>query len=283
MNPSSEVLPIVVLIIHLACLTSAQTNRVVRIEEGLLVGSVMQSRLGLDFDAFRGIPFAEAPIGALRFKDPVPKEPWADLHFSTSFGAVCMQGAQLPEPMSEDCLFLNVFTRNLPLTSNPQQQLLPVIAFLHGGGMEFGSSNLYGPEYLMEREVVVVTINYRLGVFGNLALGTADFPGNAAMKDQALALKWIKRNIAAFGGDPEKVTLGGLSAGAHTATAHMVSPMSDGLFHNLLGLSGAMAWQIELKTDTIDSSRTLAQKINCPTENIDEMVQCFMDVSVISS
>lgn len=274
MKPTCKGLLNVVLIFIFMKSTSAQ---VVRINDGELLGSVMQSRLGINFNAFRGIPYAEAPIGELRFKAPVQKRPWAGQYNSTVFGSMCMQASRVT--ISEDCLFLNVFTRNLPPPINVQ--LKPVIAFLHGGGFELGAGDEYGPEYLMDREVVVVTINYRLGVFGFLAVETADIPGNAAMKDQNLALQWIQRNIAVFGGDPTKVTLAGLSAGAHAATGHMLSPMSDGLFNNVIALSGGLAWPVKLKKNNIESARVLAEKIGCPSESVDDMVQCLKDVSRI--
>lgn len=275
MKPSSKVLFKAFLIFLVAQSTSAQ---VVRIPEGEILGSVLQSRFGINFNAFRGIPYAEPPIDDLRFKAPVPKRPWQGQHDGRTYGSMCMQETRVA--ISEDCLFLNVFTRTLPSPSNPQ--LKPVIAFLHGGGFELGAGDEYQPEYLMEREVVLVTINYRLGVFGFLAVETEDIPGNAAMKDQTLALKWIQNNIHLFGGDPTKVTLAGLSAGAHAATAHMLSPMSQGLFDKVIAMSGGMAWQVKLKKNNIESARALSQKINCPTGNVNEMVQCLKEVSPVS-
>ena len=260
-----------VFVLILLKLTFAQ---VIQIQEGEILGNVMQSRLNNNFFAFRGIPFAEPPVNELRFKAPIPKRPWVGQHNSTAYGSMCMQESRVT--ISEDCLFLNVFTRILPTTNT---QLKPVIAFLHGGGFELGAGDEYGPQYLMDRDVVLVTINYRLGVFGFLAVETADIPGNAAMKDQTLALQWIQRNIAFFGGDPTKVTLAGLSAGAHAATGHMLSPMSQGLFHNLIALSGALAWPVKLKSNNIESARILAAKIDCPTVDVGDMVQCLRDVS----
>lgn len=128
-------------------------------------------------------------------------------------------------------------------------------------------------------DVVLVTIQFRLGAFGFLALDTQEVPGNAGLKDQVLALKWIKRNIKRFGGDPEKITLAGLSSGAHSATAHMISPMSEGLFHNIIAASGALPWQRKLKTNNIDLGRQLAGRLSCNTENIDSMTECLTFVS----
>lgn len=133
----------------------------------------------------------------------------------------------------------------------------------------------------MERDVVLVTIQYRLGAFGFLAVGTESVPGNAGFKDQTLALNWIKNNIRSFGGDPNRVTLAGLSAGSHAATAHMVSPISQGLFINVIAVSGALPWQRKLRHEHINTARELAARVQCPTEpdNIENMIRCLTDVS----
>lgn len=254
--------------------TKLVSSEVLVLEDGMIEGVVLQSRLGTNFYAFRGIPFAEPPIGDLRFKAPVPKTPWTGIHDCKQYGSMCMQ--PIRSAVSEDCLFLNVFSKNIsPSTSVP---LKPVIVFLFGGGFELGAGDEYGPEYLMDRDVVLVTINYRLGPFGFLALDTSDIPGNAAMKDQVLALKWVQKNIEIFGGDPNKVTLAGLSAGAHSATGHMLSSLSDGLFHNVIAVSGGLAWQKTLRKENIASAKILAERVSCATNNTESMVQCLRQV-----
>jgi carboxylesterase type B len=120
-----------------------------------------------------------------------------------------------------------------------------------------------------------VTVQFRLGVFGFLALNHPEVPGNAALKDQNLALKWVRRNIKRFGGDPQRVTLAGLSSGAHSVTAHMLSPMSAGLFHNVIAASGALPWQKHLKRNNVLLARNLAMKVRCDTESIDLMIECL--------
>lgn len=124
-------------------------------------------------------------------------------------------------------------------------------------------------------DVVLVTVQFRLGVFGFLALENSEIPGNAGLKDQNLALKWVKRNIRRFGGDPYRVTLAGVSSGAHSVTAHMLSPMSDGLFHNVIAASGALPWQKKLQTNNLDLARDLAFRLRCDTENIEFLVGCL--------
>jgi acetylcholinesterase len=129
-------------------------------------------------------------------------------------------------------------------------------------------------------DLVLVTVQFRLGVFGYLALEHPDIPGNAALKDQNLALKWVKRNIKRFGGDPNQVTLAGASSGASAVTAHMLSPMSKDLFHNVIAASGALPWQKHLKRNNILLARNLAEKVRCDMETIDLTIECLEFVSV---
>jgi acetylcholinesterase len=138
-----------------------------------------------------------------------------------------------------------------------------------------GSGSTSGPQFLMDREIVAVFINYRLSSFGFLAAGTREIPGNAALKDQSLALRWVQKNIRHFGGDPDRVTLSGQSAGAHSVTAHLISPMSRGLFHRVIALSGALAWQKDLQRDNLDAARKQAGLVNCTTESVAAMLACL--------
>lgn len=266
-------LPVLILLIKVA------SSEILELDVGRIQGSVLTIRTGENFHAFRRIPYAEPPIGTLRFRAPQPKANWSEILDCTNYGPMCMQNDRWNGNLMirEDCLFLNVFTKNLQSAGN--FELKPVIAFLHGGGFELGSSIEYGPELLMERDIVLVTIQYRLGAFGSLAVETREIPGNANFKDQNLALRWIKSHIIKFGGDPERVTLAGLSAGSHSATAHMISPMSKGLFRNVIALSGAMPWQINLATNNIETARALAARVNCPTESTADMVRCLTEVS----
>ena len=134
----------------------------------------------------------------------------------------------------EDCLFLNVYT---PVAS---EGLLPVMVYLHGGGFVAGegSSTMYGPHFFMDEGVLLVTVQYRLGIFGFLSTGQEEAPGNLGLWDQREALVWVKDNIAAFGGDPDRVTLFGESAGSMAVNFHLVSPQSRGLFHGAILQSG---------------------------------------------
>lgn len=251
---------------------------IISIEDGLIEGRLMETRSTELFHSFLKIPFAESPVDELRFVAPVKKRPWDGILDCTSYGPNCMQPNIWDRTnISEDCLYLNVFTKNLG--NNSKTELKPVIVYIHGGGFETGSAMEHGPEYLMERDIVLVTTNYRLGAFGFMAVGTSDIPGNAALKDQSLALKWVQKNIIHFGGDSNKVTIAGLSAGAYSVTGHMISKMSQGLFHNVIAMSGALAWQKKLEKNNLNDVKTLAGKINCTTSSVAEMVECFKHVS----
>ncbi|HVE20961.1 MAG TPA: carboxylesterase family protein [Acidocella sp.] len=197
---------------------------------GLRVGGVSE---------FRGIPYALPPVGELRWQPPVAAKPWAGVRQATAFGPACAQITTLgafagPPTANEDCLTLNVFT--------PTQKAgakLPVLVWIHGGGNMDGSSAGYDGSRLAARgHAVVVSINYRLGLFGFLADPALDAEGhpfgNYGLLDQQLALRWVKQNIAAFGGDPANVTLGGQSAGSIDTEANVASPLAAGLFQRAI-------------------------------------------------
>src|SRR5262245_33503101 len=196
---------------------------------------------------FRGIPYAAPPVGALRWKEPAPVTAWQGTRDATENGAQCVQGQvfgdiSFPRPASEDCLYLNVWT---PATAASDR--LPVMVWIHGGGFQAGA----GPEprhdgdALARKGVVLVTLNYRLGVFGFFSHpeltreSGRNASGNYGLLDQVGALGWVRDNIAAFGGDPRNVTIFGESAGSFAVSALMASPLADGLFHKAIGESGA--------------------------------------------
>ncbi|CAB3223743.1 unnamed protein product [Arctia plantaginis] len=218
---------------------SIRENRdmlLVKTEYGELKGAACS---GVEnYIAFKGIPYAKPPLGELRFKAPMPPDPWIGVRDASEHGAVCPQFNERMnrvEPGSEDCLYLNVYTKSL----QPKEPL-SVMVWIHGGGFYTGSGNsdYYGPDFFMAHNVVLVTINYRLEVLGFLCLDTEEVPGNAGMKDQVMALKWIKNNIKVFGGDPNNITLFGCSAGSGSVSCHLISKMSRGLFHKAICQSG---------------------------------------------
>jgi para-nitrobenzyl esterase len=193
--------------------------------------------------AFKGIPYAAAPVGALRWRAPQAPEAWSGVRECVKFGARCLSAwehdPELRAPRSEDCLTLNIWT---PVQQSDER--LPVMVWVHGGGFQFGSST--SPSYdgarLAQKGVVVVSFNYRVGLLGFLAhpeLDNEGPSGNYGLQDQIAAFAWVKANIAAFGGNPDNVTAFGESAGAHAIGILMASPLATDLFHKAIGQSGA--------------------------------------------
>ena len=264
------------LVIAFAFLAVNVSSEVLQIEDGIIDGTTMTTRSGDIFQAFLNIPYAEPPTGELRFKPPQPAKPWTGTRLAKEPGPFCMQGALMQiENQNEDCLQLNVFTKS---TSG---QNLPVIVYIHGGAWEIGSGADTNPVLMMERDVVFVSINYRLGAFGFLSVGTLDAVGNQAQKDQVLALQWVQKNIKHFGGDSNRVTIMGMSAGAHSTSALVISPMSKDLFHGAIIQSGGITWQMDLENDYLETAQNLAKAVNCTTANIADMVKCLREVNLI--
>lgn len=198
---------------------------------------------------FRGIPFAAPPTGDLRWREPEPVKNWSGVRAATEFGPRCMQAPIYSDMvfrsngMSEDCLYLNVWT-----PAKADRERLPVLVYFYGGGFVSGDSSepRYDGESMAAKGIVVVSVNYRLGIFGFLALAelTQESPhkasGNYAFLDQSAALRWVQQNIANFGGDPRRVTIAGESAGSISVSAQMASPLSKGLIAGAIGESGAL-------------------------------------------
>lgn len=197
----------------------------------------MECGIFCHYYSFKGVPYAEPPIGDLRFRSPVPIAPWQGVRQATAHGNVCTQPSDVV-PVgyvgTEDCLFLNIYTQDL-IGSRP------VMVFIHGGGFVDGSGdvNWYGPDYIVQDGVLLVTINYRVGIFGFLSTGDRYAQGNYGMKDMVEALRWVQENIAAFGGDPSNVTIFGESAGAVSIHYLVLSAMTAGLFHKAIAQSGS--------------------------------------------
>ncbi|XP_055678821.1 juvenile hormone esterase-like [Lutzomyia longipalpis] len=218
---------------------SANSLAEVCAKAGCVRGKVESGRVK-PYEAFYSIPYAEPPVGKLRFENPVPKSGWSGYWDATFFRGVCLQDHNIyPDPIrgSEDCLYLNVYR---PVYRKKGVKM-PVMVFIHGGSwLDFSSSpTQFGPEYLMDNgEVILVTLNYRLGLFGLLCSGDEAVKGNFAFKDQQLAMKWIVDNIEYFGGDAESITLIGQSAGAASVHLHMMNPTSQALFHRAVLMSG---------------------------------------------
>jgi para-nitrobenzyl esterase len=213
----------------------------VKVDQGMLAGRVEDG-----LTVYRGIPFAAPPVGDLRWRPPQPAARWSGVRQADTFGQQCMQGGFGPpdlkgSPMSEDCLYLNVWS-----PAKAASDRIPVLVWIYGGGFSAGAGSLpgYGGQVLAKKGVVLVTINYRLGTLGFLAHPelSAESPhhvsGNYGLLDMIAALKWIKANIAAFGGDPDKVTIFGESAGGIAVSQLCASPLAKGLFEGAISESG---------------------------------------------
>nr|CAD7397689.1 unnamed protein product [Timema poppensis] len=215
---------------------------VIRTEEGSVRGRTRTSVWGDTYYSFQGIPYAEPPVGNLRFKAPRPVIPWEGVRDALSEGNSCHQSyiEWGKANMSEDCLYLNVYVPQLPSNASESSNL-SVLFWIHGGGFSMGSGDaaMWGPDYFVDKNIVVVTINYRLGALGFLALEHPDVSVNAGMKDQVAALRWVQKNIAHFGGDPGKVTVAGESAGSASVELLLLSNITDGLFHRAISQSGS--------------------------------------------
>jgi para-nitrobenzyl esterase len=225
-----------------ACVTAAD---IVKIEDGTLEGTVNSDS---SVRIFRGVPFAAPPVGNLRWQAPQPERHWSGVRKTDAFGPRCVQGLVFSDivtrgpEMSEDCLTLTVWA-----PAKTASMRMPVYVWFYGGGFSAGSSDepRYDGESFAKKGIVVVNVNYRLGVFGFLAHpeltkeSEHKASGNYGLLDQVAALRWVRKNIAAFGGDPNKVTIGGESAGSLSVSALMASPLSRDLFQQAVGESGA--------------------------------------------
>jgi para-nitrobenzyl esterase len=234
-------------------LVAAESSPTATINTGQLSGT-HDANTGLN--EFKGIPYAAPPVGSLRWKPPQPVATWTGVRRADHFGPRCMQKPKFSDMvfrsdgMSEDCLYLNVWT-----PAHRQGEKLPVLVYFYGGGFVGGdgSESRYDGASLAQRGIVTVTVNYRLDVFGFLALPAlaAESPhhaaGNYGLLDQNAALRWVQRNIAMFGGDPQQVTIGGESAGSMSVSAQMASPLSKGLMQRAIAESGAVLGNLKPK------------------------------------
>jgi para-nitrobenzyl esterase len=224
---------------------SPATDRV-KTANGVIEGTGLQSS---GVRIFRGIPFAQPPVGELRWKEPQPVKNWEGVKQTAQFGPRCMQAPIFGDMgfrsngMSEDCLYLNVWT-----PARSVKERLPVLVYFYGGGFVAGdgSEPRYDGESMAAKGIVTITVNYRLGVFGFMAHPelTKESPhhasSNYALLDQSAALRWVQQNIAAFGGDPKRVTIAGESAGSAAVSAQMASPLSKNLIAGAIGESGSV-------------------------------------------
>jgi para-nitrobenzyl esterase len=247
MEIPEDVLMRVFLLCLMALPLTAAIDNTVRTDTGLIAGTQGSSA---DVRVFKGIPYAAPPVGELRWREPQPVPPWEGTRAADQFASICMQPPypegspyRRPiEPMSEDCLYLNVWS-----AARSPRDARPVMVWIHGGGLvrDSGSAPGLDGEEFARKGVVLVTINYRLGILGFLAHAELTkesahgASGNYGFLDQVAALHWVQKNIAAFGGDPKRVTVFGESGGSWSVNALVASPLAKGLFRAAIGQSGA--------------------------------------------
>ncbi|BES89326.1 esterase [Nesidiocoris tenuis] len=262
---------------------TAATQPEVTLTLGKIKGTTKETISGRKFHSFQSIPYAKPPIGKHRFKQSIPVDPWLGFLNATHAEILCLQTMQkdlMPTKIplrtigTEDCLYLNIYTPKLP-SELPDGKLLDVIFYIHGGAFTSGAGDIWGPEYLLDRDVVYVNINYRLDVFGFLSLEDDLVPGNNGLKDQNLALKWVNQHISAFGGDPNKITIVGMSAGAASVHYHVVSPQSKGLFQKAIASSGVAMNPWAFAKAPRENGLALANIVGCPTNDSKLAVECM--------
>ena len=240
------------------------------------------------YASFQGIRYAVPPIGDLRFKSPQKyMEEGGIIDVSNELTVMCSQIDQKLDGTytirgQEDCLFLNVYVPNVAF--NDPQVKLPVMVWIHGGSLITGSNNYqdYGPMHFIDKNVIIVTVNYRLGPFGFLVLGNDMVPGNAGLKDQVLALEWVQENIANFGGDPGSITIFGESAGSFSVAVHLLSPLSEKLFQRAILQSRSAigpSWTPITPKHGIACAELVAKNLGC-SQHKEDILECLQAQSM---
>ncbi|XP_059482440.1 carboxylic ester hydrolase-like [Neocloeon triangulifer] len=253
------------------------------VKQGDLEGVWQTSRKGLQYAAFMGIPYAKPPVGPLRFEPPKKADSWSGVLDAGDFRSPCIAyehvlGPDKHDPVvgEEDCLFLNVYTPRLPKENAKDEDLLDVVFYIHGGAFMFGGSQYYGAKYLMDIDVVLVTMNYRLGPMGFLSLEDEIVPGNNGLRDQRFAMEWVNKNIRSFGGNPEQVTLMGLSAGGASVHYHLLKNDVHRLFKAGISMSGTATCPWALVDNARERALTYATSLGCDvSEGSEKIVECL--------
>ncbi|XP_018561795.1 venom carboxylesterase-6-like [Anoplophora glabripennis] len=228
---------------------------------------------GLTYAAFEGIPYAKPPVGDMRFEEPEPIEAWSETLEANTLHTCTQADTRTPDQVSgeEDCLYINVY---IPEDSVKNPKALDVIVSIHGGAFMVGAGHITF-NTLLEYDAVLVSFNYRLGILGFLSTEDDVIPGNNGMKDQVLALEWVRDNIASFGGNPDSVTLVGLSAGAASVHLHYFSPLSEGLFVKGISQSGSALASWAIKKNALKRAKKLALLVDCPDSPSEDLKSCL--------
>ncbi|CAL8134352.1 unnamed protein product [Orchesella dallaii] len=247
-------------------------NPLVSTKLGIIQGFKMKIAPTRAIFAFTGVPFGESTAGENRYRDPVPKKPWSDIWDATFPSPACLQtnptSATAEKVLGqEDCLHLDIYTPALPTSNGNGSQLLPVFMYVPGGAFFFGDSRTFGPKYLLRENVIFIPINVRIGIFGYLSTGDEHASGNWGLKDMALAIEWVHDNIAAFGGDPNRIILGGISSGA--VSSHLMlftNHRARNYIKGILCMSGtSLAASLDVLKSVQNLSNSAARAVGCPT------------------
>ncbi|KAH9413589.1 Carboxylesterase 5A [Dermatophagoides pteronyssinus] len=255
----------------------------IQTELGSISGIRIRTYLNNRAIGFMGIPYALPPISNLRFKKPIPYPKWYPKTIIANGYKPCCPQLDingLPHGQ-EDCLYLNVFVPLANIQQNSIGRRFPVMVYIQGESFENGDAALYGPEHLLDWDVIVVTFNYRLGVLGFLSTGDEHGIGNWGLYDQLLVLRWIHDHIESFGGDPNQVTLFGQGAGASSAILHLISPLSTGLFNRVIAQSGSPLCSWSMEYNPANVAIELGRKIGCPIRRGNaELIECLRRVKL---
>ncbi|XP_053686889.1 esterase B1-like [Sabethes cyaneus] len=268
---------------QLTALWPPRDGPIVRVKQGAVRGATGTLPNGRPYHYFKGIPYAEAPIGKLRFQPPVPLQSFAqpvldcyvdrDEFIQQAVFISVLRG-------SETQLHLSVYTPSLPtgyaVEENPKK--LPVMVWIHGGGFNTGTVKcfLYDPAYFLEQGVLFVAMTYRLGALGFLSIPSMGIEGNAGLKDQALAFRWVYENISQFGGDPENITIFGESAGSMSAYLHYLSPNSRKYFQRVICQSGVTCSETFFQSNASEEARKLAMSLGCKGDSDEEVLDTLL-------
>nr|XP_053646150.1 uncharacterized protein LOC128698080 isoform X2 [Cherax quadricarinatus] len=260
--------------------TDGSGDSLVWTQLGWVTGVQETSTKGRNFYSYYSIPYAKPPLGKLRFKDPVEGDPWKGVRVGSREPPPCLQipfhnitSGDTQLIGQEDCLYLNVFTGK----PNRTEAGLPVLVFIHGGAYFADSTTHYPPHVLLNEDIVLVTLQYRLGILGFLSTEDEVMPGNQGLKDQALALRWVKTNVRQFGGDPEKITIFGESAGGGCVHFQILSPKTDGLFARAILQSGSAICPRSLGDAHKDVAYHTAAVVGCHQWDSYELLQCLQE------
>lgn len=248
---------------------------VVTLPLGTVEGYIGKTEQGKDIYVFEGIPYAKPPVGDSRFEESVPPKPWKGIWKAKTIFK-CLQYDHYtppgPDKVSgdEDCLYVNVYSPTLDITAK-----LDVLVYIHGGAFMFNHGGQTLPNIVLDRNIIFVNFNYRLGPLGFLSTEDEFVSGNNGIKDQILALKWIKENIDRFGGNPNSITISGMSAGGASVHTHLITPRSRGLFSKAISQSGVALNSWVFMEEPLNKTKTIALSVGCPIQNNKEMKKCL--------